>query len=183
MGAEVEFAQKMSAVLSLSAMALTVAVIAAFAVSRLGARGSARLERVRDLIRRSALWMIFAVSATATAGSLYFSERVGYAPCEFCWFQRIAMYPLAALSLVAALRRDRSSWPYLVVLASGGLAVSLWHSLIEKVPSLSGSSSCSVTVPCTVPWFVEFGFMTLATMAASGFLAVLVLASALRTKD
>ena len=31
----------------------------------------------------------------AMAGSLYFSESANFVPCKLCWFQRIAMYPLA----------------------------------------------------------------------------------------
>jgi len=59
-----------------------------------------------------------------------------------------------------------------------GAVVSLWHWLIERVPSLSGSTSCSVDVPCSVPWFTEFGFVTLAWMALSAlaFVTVAILA-------
>ena len=39
------------------------------------------------------------------AGSLYFSEVANYVPCRLCWFQRIAMYPLAVILLIAASAR------------------------------------------------------------------------------
>ena len=51
----------------------------------------------------AALWIAFLVAATATAGSLYFSEVADFVPCRLCWFQRIAMYPLA---VDPARRRD-----------------------------------------------------------------------------
>jgi hypothetical protein len=34
---------------------------------------------------------------------------------------------------------------------------------------------CAIAVPCTVPWFREMGFVTLAFMALCGFVAILVL--------
>ena len=55
-----------------------------------------RLEPVRSALGLGALWLAFAVALTATAGSLYFSEVAGLEPCTLCWYQRIAMYPLAA---------------------------------------------------------------------------------------
>ena len=41
------------------------------------------------------------VAAVAMAGRLYFSEVAHFTPCKMCWFQRIAMYPLAVLLLIA----------------------------------------------------------------------------------
>jgi hypothetical protein len=34
------------------------------------------------------------------------------------------------------------------------------------------SSSCSAEAPCTVPWFQELGYVTLAFMALSAFLLI-----------
>mgnify|MGYP000675204122 CR=1 FL=1 len=45
----------------------------------------------------------FVVATTATLGSLYLSEVVHLIPCTFCWYQRIAMYPIAAVALVGPL--------------------------------------------------------------------------------
>ena len=61
-------------------------------------------------------WLVALVS---TLGALFFSEVMDLEPCVLCWYQRIAMYPLALLLTVAAVRRDRSAkWyclPLLVV--------------------------------------------------------------------
>ena len=48
------------------------------------------------------------------AGSLYYSMVAEFVPCELCWAQRICLYPLAIILLVAALRRDRKVWTYVV---------------------------------------------------------------------
>ena len=122
----------------------------------------------------SALWIAFLVAATATAGSLYFSEVADYVPCRLCWFQRIAMYPLAVILLVAAIRRDRSVRWYAGPLAAIGAAISTYHYVIEWRPKLEGGV-CGVGPSCSALWFRELGFVTLALMALCGFLAILIL--------
>jgi len=112
--------------------------------------------------------------ATATAGSLYFSEVADYVPCRLCWFQRIAMYPLAVILLVAALRRDRDIRWYVVPLAVLGGLVSTYHYLVEWRPSLEGGA-CGIGPSCADIWFRQLGIVTLAFMALSGFVAILVL--------
>lgn len=141
---------------------------------RIAAGRSASAAELGRAVQGSALWLAWLVAATSMAGSLYFSEVADYVPCRLCWFQRIAMYPLAVILLVAALRRDhRVSW-YSVPLASIGAVIAGYHYLIERLPSL-GEGVCSVGPSCTDVWFETFGFVTLAFMAMCGFVAILVL--------
>jgi len=107
-------------------------------------------------------------------GSLYFSEVADFTPCRLCWFQRIAMYPLSVILLVAAIRRDRDVRWYVGPLAAIGALVSTYHYLIEWKPSLEGGA-CGVGPSCADIWFRELGFVTLAFMALCGFVAILVL--------
>ena len=53
-----------------------------------------------------------------------------------------------------------------------GAPVSLYHWLVERVPSFAEGSSCSVFVPCSVPYFEELGYVTLSFMALSAFLVI-----------
>jgi Disulfide bond formation protein DsbB len=112
------------------------------------------------------------VAIVATLGSLYYSEIIGFIPCELCWYQRICMYPLAVILLVGVLRSDRAvTWyatPFVVV----GAPLALYHWLVERVPSIANESSCSVFVPCAVPNFEELGYITLAFMSMSAFLLI-----------
>lgn len=123
--------------------------------------------------QRAALTL--AVASVATLGSLYFSEVADYVPCRLCWFQRIAMYPVALVALVALLRRDRGARWYIVPMAVIGVAISGYHYLIER-GVLTDSEACALFGPsCADVWFEEFGFVTLAFMALAGFVAVVVL--------
>jgi hypothetical protein len=134
------------------------------------------LRPVLGVVRDVAVWMAFVVAATATLGSLYFSEVRDLLPCRLCWFQRIFMYPLSIILLVGAIRRDRGVRWYAMPLAGIGLVISAYHYFIEWNPQF-GEGSCDITVPCTVPYFREFGFVSLAFMAMCGFAAILALLS------
>lgn len=131
-------------------------------------------RQVSEGLHGVSTWLAWLVAAVSTAGSLYFSEVADYVPCRLCWFQRICMYPLAGILLVAALRRDRGVKWYALPLAVAGLAVSTYHYVIEWKPSL-GDGACSVGPSCTDIWFREFGFVTLAFMAWAGFAVILAL--------
>src|SRR5690348_2186396 len=57
----------------------------------------APLDALRGLLWGYELWGAFVVASIATGGSLFYSQVGGAVPCEFCWFQRVLMYPLSIL--------------------------------------------------------------------------------------
>jgi Disulfide bond formation protein DsbB len=127
-----------------------------------------------DAIRPVRLWLAWLVAAVAMAGSLYFSESAHFVPCKMCWYQRIAMYPLAVLLLIAAVRRDSSIRRYAVPLAAIGALISTYHYVVEWRPSLS-KGVCDISLPCSFVWFRQFGFVSLPLMALCGFAAIVAL--------
>ncbi len=122
----------------------------------------------------AALAVAAAVAVVATLGSLYFSEVADFPPCRLCWFQRIGMYPLALILPIAAWRRDRHVRWYALPLALVGGAVSIYHVVLERFPSLE-SGSCDVTNPCSTIWVERFGYLTIPAMALSGFALIALL--------
>lgn len=171
----VEDASTVFAVLDLVALAfLAACVLAAMAwLAVPSARPAAR--RLARLVGSVGGWAAFAVAATCTGGSLWLSEAGGLRPCELCWFQRICMYPLALVTGVAALRRDRSGLWYALPLAIVGAGLSTYHYLLEWYPSLEGGSGCDPLNPCTIVWFRRFGFASIPFMALTGFVTIAVL--------
>ena len=138
------------------------------------ASGSDGASRLGSSISESGVWLAWLVALSSTLGSLYFSEVANFNPCRFCWFQRIAMYPLSVILLVGALRKDPNVRWYAAPLAAIGAAIAGWHSLIEWRPSLD-NGECEFQGPsCTFIWFREFG-LSLANMALIGFLTILIL--------
>lgn len=115
----------------------------------------------------------FAVAAVAMGGSLYYSEIVSFVPCEFCWYQRIAMYPLAVILFVAVVTRARIATRYIATVAAIGLALSTYHYQLQLFPEQA--TTCSEGVPCSVQFVDQFGFVSIPFMAGCGFLAILFL--------
>lgn len=158
---------------------LTEAGVLAGAVLAAGGRVVPTLGRARDAalaaVGPQALALAFAIAAVSMAGSLYFSEVANFTPCRLCWYQRICMYPLVPLLGIAAWRRDLAIRPYGIVLALSGLAISSYHVLLERVPSLESSSVCEVSNPCTLIWVERLGYLTIPAMALSGFAGIALL--------
>lgn len=121
-----------------------------------------------------ALWLAFGAAAIATAGSLYYSEIAGFAPCEFCWYQRITMYPLTVVLGVAAWRRDQQVWRTALPLSIVGAGLSTYHYLLQQFPGLS-AGTCSTTVPCSSAYIWKFDFLSIPVMALILFAAITLL--------
>ncbi len=126
------------------------------------------------LLGGSAIWLAFAVALVATVGSLVYSEVIHFVPCRLCWFQRIAMYPLSVILLVGAIRKEAVVKYYGLPLALIGLAVSVYHNLVQFFPSMEGGS-CDPLNPCSARSVAVFGFIDLPFMAGAGFIVIAVL--------
>jgi disulfide bond formation protein DsbB len=169
---------------ALAALGVAGQVIAA-ALLLVAAAALAGLPGPLALVRRTAwgyeLWLAFVVAAVGTGGSLFFSEIANYPPCELCWFQRICMYPLSILTLLVAVFGDHRAARYLLPLPLVGAGVSVYHLLVEN-GVVHQTQACLISAPggCAVKWIDEFGYMTIPTLALTGFalsFALLLLAS------
>ena len=128
------------------------------------------LAAVRSAIWGYELWLAFLIAAIATGGSLFFSEIADFIPCELCWYQRICMYPIALLTLLMALANDHRAARYLLPLPLAGAAISIYHLLVEN-GVVEQSQACLVSAPggCATKWIDEFGYVTIPTLALTGF--------------
>jgi disulfide bond formation protein DsbB len=145
-----------------------------------GVRGP--LDTIRNLLWGYELWGAFVVAAVATGGSLFYSQVAHFIPCEFCWFQRVLMYPLSILTLLIAVRGDNRAARYLIPLPVVGAGTSIYHMLIER-GVIKEPGACTVTGGgCSTNWIIRhsFGYLTIPTLALTAFLLLigfLVLAS------
>ncbi len=173
----------MATVLSLFAWAvvlinaLTLTLVAVLVTPR--SRKISSVRRVRSMA--GSFSVVLAIAATLA--SLYLSEIGDLVPCRWCWIQRAAMYPLALVLLIAWLTRDHLVRRYAIPISLLGLAASTWHYLLQQVPSLSDSQSCSLTTPCSVTYIEKFGFVSVPWMAGSVFLLILLLLAGFRSHE
>ena len=148
---------------------VVVAVLVVAAVFRVaGIPGP--LLGTRSAVWGYELWLAFVVTAVATGGSLFFSEVANFVPCELCWFQRIFMYPLAIVTLLAAIANDHRVARYLLPLPLIGAGISVYHILVEE-RVVGQTTACLISAPggCAVKWIDEFGYVTIPVLALTAF--------------
>ena len=167
-----------STVLAAAAIVLQV-VLAVVLVVAIAALWSPRARRLlaeaRDSLLGGEVWVAWAVALAATLGSLFFSEVSQFIPCRLCWFQRIGMYPLAAILLVAAIRRDvRGAALYGLPPAIFGAIVAIYHIYIEYHPEAE-TAGCRIGAPCSTKWIDKLGYITIPVLALTAFLAIITL--------
>ena len=176
---------------------------AAAVVLAVGGRFSPALRLLRrqavEAVAPSALALAAVVAAVCMSGSLYFSEVAHFPPCHLCWLQRFCMYPLVPILGLAAFlggsrrrcRGDtpqppgrRAGWirPYAAAVAFVGACISTYHVALEHHPEWE-SSVCDPKNPCTVIWVKRLGYLTIPTMALSGFALVITLLAVSRAGD
>jgi disulfide bond formation protein DsbB len=162
------------AVLALVADALVLLIVIAFVISRTSAVARERWGRLRDGITPFALQVAWIAAVLATFGSLYlqFGEQLN--PCEFCWFQRICMYPLSLLLGIAAFRGDiQVAKRYFIGLAVVGAGLAVYHYQLERVPG--EPTVCGSAVPCNVAVINVFGFISVPFLSMAAFLLITTL--------
>lgn len=113
------------------------------------------------------------VAITATLGSLYYSEVVGFVPCTLCWYQRILMYPLTLIILVGIVRQDEALPFYVLPFSLSGMGVSSYHYLIQN-GVFSHPATCTVGVPCSLRYVNYLGFITIPFLAFTAFTLISV---------
>jgi disulfide bond formation protein DsbB len=131
---------------------------------------------LRFIFSRAGLGYIAWLQALiAMLGSLMFSEIMYYPPCNLCWYQRIAMYPLVLILGIGVFNRDRRVRQYALGLAGIGWLISAYHNLMTYT-SLIPEGSCGVgdAVSCSVRWVNWYGFITIPLMALVAFTVIIV---------
>jgi disulfide bond formation protein DsbB len=162
------------AVLALVADTLVVLAIIGFVASRTSASGRARWGNFRNSVSPFALQIAWIVAALATLGSLYLSQIAGLVPCEFCWFQRICMYPLSLLLAIAAFRGEVSiAKRYFMPIAIVGAGLAIYHYQLEHIAG--EPTVCGAAVPCNSAAFNIFGFISVPFLSLAAFALITML--------
>ncbi|MEN9613983.1 MAG: hypothetical protein RLZZ347_290 [Candidatus Parcubacteria bacterium] len=131
-------------------------------------------EKIGAFAVKYAVPLAFFVALTATFGSLFYSDVLGYAPCKLCWFQRICMYPQVILLGLAWWKKDKEVGKYSLALSAIGLVLAIYHYYLQ----LGGNPlvPCGVvgySVSCSQRFVLEYGYITIPMMALTGFALIL----------
>ena len=125
--------------------------------------------------QESLLLIIWTQSLIAMFGSLFYSEVMGYIPCELCWYQRIIMYPLVIIYGTAIIKKNiYIAFPGLIM--SGiGVLVSAYHYSLQKIPLMQDAGGFCGDVPCTLQYINYFGFITIPFLSFLAFIVIFIL--------
>jgi disulfide bond formation protein DsbB len=127
---------------------------------------------VVSTVRRSGLFLAWAIALIGTAASLVFQYGLGYQPCTLCWYQRIALYPLVVILGIAVYRDDGGVRRYALPLSIIGLCVALYQYLEQMVPGIARLAPCRTGVPCSGRDIDVLGFITIPLLSIAAFALV-----------
>ncbi|MBX4209348.1 disulfide bond formation protein B [Candidatus Parcubacteria bacterium] len=152
--------------LSVVAEILAIGLVAAYISPKL------RQTPIAAFFRDKGLLIAFVVSLLATAGSLIYSDVLGYEPCKLCWFQRIFMYPQVLLMGMALFKKDHGMKIYGFVMSAIGAAIALFHYTGQLGLTPLPCSAVGYSASCAQKFVLEFGYITIPMMAFSAFILI-----------
>ncbi len=100
----------------------------------------------------------------AVIGSLIYSEIMHFAPCILCWYQRLAIFPIAILSYTGHLTKSSILRLQVLLLSAAGLMVALYHKYIEIFPRAGGVCGPD-GIACDTLYVFQFGYITIPMMS------------------
>ncbi len=115
------------------------------------------------------------VAMLSTLGSLFFSEVMGLIPCELCWYQRIFMFPLAVILLVALHPLETRVVRYALPTAIIGLLFTLYHGLLFYGLIPESMQPCRQGISCADDSMVLFGLVPIPLLSLLAFATIIVL--------
>ena len=121
------------------------------------------------------LFVSWLIALASTLGALFFSEVVGLAPCVLCWYQRIAMFPLALMLAIALLPFDARVVRYALPLALVGAAIAAYHTLLVWGLVPKDLVPCGQGPSCAEVKFELLGFITLPLLSLTAFALIAIL--------
>jgi disulfide bond formation protein DsbB len=133
---------------------------------------------------RSYGWlMMFLMSAASIVGTLLMQYAGALNPCLLCWWQRIFMYPIALISLVALIKNSdiTKDSDYVLALAIPGALVALYQHFLQILPQ-GTLIPCDAANECGIRSVFEFGFVTIPWMAFTVFAALVFIALVARRR-
>ena len=136
----------------------------------------ASAQKCLGWIGERAVLLGFIVTGAALAGSLVYSEIIGFDPCKLCWIQRIFIYPQVLILGLALWKKTKDAATYCFWLSIIGLIVAAYHYYGQMFNPSALPCVAAGAGSCAVRFFVEFGYITIPLMSFSvfGLLSVLM---------
>lgn len=124
----------------------------------------------------------FVASLVASGMSLFYSNVIGYPPCDLCWWQRICMYPQTILLGLSLWSKDARVTLYTLIFSVLGLLIGIYNHVLQIYPS--GGLPCPAQgVSCSQIFYLEFGYITFPMLSITFFAFLIVLMLIVRRRS
>jgi disulfide bond formation protein DsbB len=128
-----------------------------------------------SLIKDNFLSIGFLISLFAVLSSLFFSKIMHWVPCVYCWWDRVWIFPQAVIFGAALFKKQKNILLSAFILSLFGLINSVGHLYLYYYGESNAPCDAS-GVSCVQRLVNEFGgYISIPTMAFSGFFALLTL--------
>ncbi len=137
--------------------------------------------RVQQIPYERYIAALAVLSIVSIVGSLIFQLVYETPVCELCWWQRIFLYPVSVITLVALWFRTRETHVTVAILSAFGLWYALYHYYYHFQGFVLGNKltlPCSyggLMPACTDSPILVFGFATIPFMGIMVFGSMLML--------
>jgi len=127
-------------------------------------------NKILIFFKNYTFYLGFLAALGAVVLSLFYSDVVGYPPCELCWIQRVFLYPQLVLFGMELYKKEKSIVDFSIAFAILGSITSIYHVYVEaggtKGLACANINPASTTqVSCAVRYIYEFGYITMPIMA------------------
>ena len=155
----------------------TVVLDIAIVVFALALLNRSSRTKLVSFVGSNAMLLVVLLSVLSIAGTLLMQYAGGLNPCIFCWWQRIFMYPIGIIAVVAFIKNVRFAdiADYAIVMSFLGGAIALYQHLLQILPQ-GALIPCDATDDCAIRTIFYFNFVTIPWMALTVFVAILLIA-------
>lgn len=126
---------------------------------------------------KDTIWLILFLSGMiaviSTLGALFIGEVMKQTPCLLCWYQRIAMFPLALILMMASYRNDREVVYYALPLAVIGGCIAAYHSLLFYNIIPKSIEPCGQGPSCSSQDMMIFQHIPLPILSLIAFITII----------
>lgn len=126
------------------------------------------------MLKKYAIHIAWFQALIATIGSLFFSLVMQLPPCDLCWYQRIAIYPLVIILGLGIIRKDKTSILYAWPLAIIGWVIALYHNLLYYNIIPEAMAPCKAGISCSTKYIEWLGFITIPLLSLVALTVILV---------
>lgn len=171
---------------NVTSLGTLIADVALLGILVLHAFAILSFNRVWSFFERYAVQIVGLLALGSTLGALFYSNVIGYPACSLCLIQRVFMFsiPLVALVGVARPLLGKIILKLALTLAVFGALVAGYHLVKDMLtlyaPTISplGCPEIKGVPSCERIYFINFGYITIPTIALTAFAWIAVVAFA-----